>query len=212
MEEAAIDPEWPGGAGDPAPPLGADQSEWPAGAIDPELPASAYMVLAMVRDGFKTGYLIKQRVERVASFFWSASYGQIYPELRRLEVLGLLASHEAHVSGRTRREYELTPTGAESLQRWLEQPAQPTLWLRDEAMLRMMLVDWDDRELTLQNLLRLRRLALARLEVVRARTPQRARGQMIQDYGVHLLEATLSWCDRAEAWLREPPERDRSGQ
>ena len=212
MEDNAFGPAWPTGAGDPEPPLGADQPGWPAGAIDSELPPSAYMVLAMIRDGFNTGYRIKQRLERVASFFWSASYGQIYPELRRLEALGLLASREARVSGRTRREYALTPAGGDRLQWWLAQPAQPSLWLRDEAMLRMMLVDWDDRELTLQNLLQLRRLALARLEVIRARTPPPGRGEMIKELGVHLVQATLSWCDQAEAWLRQPPQRRRSRQ
>jgi DNA-binding PadR family transcriptional regulator len=208
MDET-VDPTWPMGAGDPGPPFGADQPGWPDRAIDRELPPSAYMVLAMIREGFNTGYRIKQRLERVASFFWSASYGQIYPELKRLEALGLLASREARVSGRTRREYELTTSGADRLQWWLTQPAQPSLWLRDEAMLRMMLVDWDDRELALQNLLQLRRLALARLEVVGARTPPQERGRMIKDLGVQLLQATLNWCDQAESVLRQPPRRSR---
>ena len=55
------------------------------------------MAMAMVRDGINTGYPIKQMLEQVASFFWSASYGQIYPELRRLEAAGLLAGREVTV-------------------------------------------------------------------------------------------------------------------
>ena len=32
-----------------------------------------------------SGYDIKAIVDRSTRFFWAASYGQIYPELRRLE-------------------------------------------------------------------------------------------------------------------------------
>ena len=77
----------------------------------PELGPSAYMAMAMVRDGINTGYAIKQMLERVASFFWSVSYGQIYPELKRLEAAGLLAGREVKSSGRLRREYSLTALG-----------------------------------------------------------------------------------------------------
>ena len=105
------------------------------------------MGLAMIRDGFNTGYAIKQRLDGVASFFWSASYGQIYPELRRLEALGLITGREVQVSGRLCRGYALTAAATDQLQRWLARLARPSLRLRDEALLRMMVVDWEDHEL-----------------------------------------------------------------
>ncbi len=76
-----------------------------------ELTPSAYMVLAMIRDGYDTGYRIKQYLERAASFFWSVSYGQIYPELRRLEAAGLVTGRDLTSTGRRRREYSLTASG-----------------------------------------------------------------------------------------------------
>src|SRR4051794_13400772 len=117
-----------------------------------ELSPSAYMVLAMVRDGFATGYLIKRYLERAAAFFWSISYGQIYPELRRLEAAGLITGHDETVNGRRRREYSLTPPGRAALREWLAHPVPPSTFIRNEAMLRLMLVDWDDRELLSVNL------------------------------------------------------------
>ena len=39
----------------------------------------------MLALGARTGYEIKNAVDRSTRFFWAASYGQIYPELRRLE-------------------------------------------------------------------------------------------------------------------------------
>src|SRR2546430_17453275 len=62
-----------------------------------------------------SGYDIKAIVDRSTRFFWAASYGQIYPELRRLEDEGLIKGRDAPNGGRTRRGYELTADGREAL-------------------------------------------------------------------------------------------------
>ena len=53
-----------------------------------ELSKTAYVILGMLRMGKRTGYEIKALVDRSTRFFWAASYGQIYPELKRLETAG----------------------------------------------------------------------------------------------------------------------------
>lgn len=172
--------------------------------LSDDLAPSAYMVMAMIRDGFNTGYRIKQFIERAASFFWSVSYGQIYPELRRLETAGMVTGRDLTSSGRRRREYSLTATGATELQRWLADPADPSLWLRNEGLLRLMLVDWEDRELVRKNLGELRQMSVDRLETISELVPPRERGRVIQELGVRLLEETVRWCDETDAALRPP--------
>ena len=81
--------------------------------------SSAYMAMAMIGGGATTGYAIKQGLERVATFFWTASYGQIYPDLRKLEAAGLITGRDRSSGGRQRREYALTDEGEAELQRWL---------------------------------------------------------------------------------------------
>ncbi len=157
--------------------------------------------MAMIRDGFDTGYAIKQFIERAAAFFWSVSYGQIYPELRRLEGAGMVVGHDVTESGRRRREYSLTADGKAELERWLADPAEPTWWMRNEGMLRVMLVDWSDAEILSKNLDEMRRMSVARLETVRALEPPRERGRRLQELGVRLLEETIRWCDETEADL-----------
>jgi DNA-binding PadR family transcriptional regulator len=166
-----------------------------------DLAPSAYMVLAMIRDGFDTGYRIKRFIEKAAAFFWSVSYGQIYPELRRLEDAGLISGRDVTESGRRRREYSLTAAGRNELRRWLADPAEPTMWLRNEGLLRLMLVDWDDRAMVRKNLADLRRMSVERLETIRSLEPPRERGRRIQALGVRLLEDTVRWCDETEAAL-----------
>lgn len=173
-------------------------------ALEPDLAPSAYMVMAMIRDGYDTGYRIKQFLERAASFFWSASYGQIYPELRRLEAAGMVTGRDVTSSGRRRREFSLTASGARELRRWLGAPAEPAVWLRNEGLLRLMLVDWEDRDLVRKNLREMRRMSADRLETMNALVPPRERGRRIRELGVRLLEETVSWCDETEAALGPP--------
>jgi DNA-binding PadR family transcriptional regulator len=162
------------------------------------------MVMAMIRDGYDTGYRIKQFIERAASFFWSVSYGQIYPELRRLEAAVMITGKDVTSSGRRRREYSLTQAGSSELRRWLGDPAEPAMWLRNAGLLRLMLVDWDDDpELIRKNLAELRRMSAERLETIAELVPPRERGRRIQELGVRLLTETVAWCDDTEAGLSD---------
>jgi PadR family transcriptional regulator AphA len=95
----------------------------------------------MIRLGRKTGYEIKQLVDVSARFFWSASYGQIYPELKRLEAEGLIRGEDAATNGRARRAYELTAAGEEALDGWLRSGAAPVLEMRDEGLLKLFFSD-----------------------------------------------------------------------
>ncbi|MFL5898629.1 MAG: PadR family transcriptional regulator [Solirubrobacterales bacterium] len=169
---------------------------------DADLAPSAYMLMAMIRDGYDTGYGIKRFIERAASFFWSVSYGQIYPELRRLESAGMIRGRDVTENGRRRREYSLTAAGKGELRRWLADPAEPAMWMRNEGMLRLMLVDWEaDPELVRKNIAEYRRMTADRLEAIRALEPPRDRGRRIQDLGTRILEETVRWCEETEADL-----------
>ena len=169
----------------------------------PELSPSAYMALAMVGGGASTGYAIKQGLERVAGFFWTASYGQIYPDLKRLEAAGLIDGREESGGGRLRRVFTLTERGESELRRWLSEPAEPAVWVRHEGIMRLMIVDWDDRELAIKNVAELRRTSEQRLELIGELEPPLERGRRIQDLGTRVLRETIAWCDETEAFLRD---------
>src|SRR5436305_10055931 len=101
------------------------------------LTPTAYVILGMIRLGRATGYEIKQLVDVSTRFFWAASYGQIYPELRRLEEQGLVASEGDPQGGRQRRSYALTEDGERALDAWLGSAAPLTLEMRDEGLLKL---------------------------------------------------------------------------
>src|SRR5215212_3732598 len=94
------------------------------------LSATAKVALGMIRLGKRTGYEIKQLVDVSTRFFWAASYGQIYPELRRLEDDGLIRGEDASTNGRQRRRFELTAKGDQALDEWLQADAAPAFEMR----------------------------------------------------------------------------------
>jgi PadR family transcriptional regulator AphA len=98
------------------------------------------VVLGLLALRSRSGYDIKTVVDRSTRFFWAASYGQIYPELKRLEEEGLVKGEDRPNGGRCRRVYELTAAGHEALMEWLL-GATTTVELRDESLLRLFFAD-----------------------------------------------------------------------
>jgi DNA-binding PadR family transcriptional regulator len=107
------------------------------------------VVLGLLATRPLSGYDIKTIVDRSTRFFWAASYGQIYPELKRLEHEGLIAGEDASNGARGRRVYELTPAGREALRAWLL-GTTTTVELRDESLLRLFFADALPRDEALQ--------------------------------------------------------------
>ena len=72
-----------------------------------------------------TGYDIKQLISISTSFFYNASYGSIYPILRRLEKRGLVKSREVIEGRKVKVVYSITDDGRKEFLDWLEKPAAP---------------------------------------------------------------------------------------
>src|SRR3954466_4223432 len=106
-----------------------------------ELNKTSYVILGMLRLGRHTGYDIKQLVDVSTRFFWAASYGQIYPELTRLEELGLVRGKADSSNGRRRRSYELTRSGERALHDWLTSEDELHIELRHEGALKFFFSD-----------------------------------------------------------------------
>ena len=100
-----------------------------------ELSPTGRVICAMLSIGRRTGYDIKALVDKATRFFWATSYGQLYPELKRLEADGLIRASEPE-GGRRRTEYELTESGEAALQEWLTSSDELVYEVRDEGLLK----------------------------------------------------------------------------
>ena len=107
------------------------------------------VILGLLAGGPRSGYDVKAIVDRSTRFFWAASYGQIYPELRRLEREGLIAGEEVPNGRRRRRVFRLTEEGREAFLGWLR-GSETTIELRDESLLRLFFADALPREQALE--------------------------------------------------------------
>jgi DNA-binding PadR family transcriptional regulator len=99
-----------------------------------ELSATAKVILGMLAARPRSGYEIKQLVDSSARFFWAASYGQIYPELKKLEKAGLIAGDDSSRGARQRTTFRLTAEGRRAAREWIRRPPE-VLETRDEGLL-----------------------------------------------------------------------------
>ena len=101
-----------------------------------ELSATAKVILGLLAMRPRSGYEIKTFVDDSTRYFWPASYGQIYPELRRLAEAGLVEGTDSPTGGRQRTIYKLTKAGRTALRDWHSQPAEHFDY-RDEGLLKL---------------------------------------------------------------------------
>jgi DNA-binding PadR family transcriptional regulator len=173
----------------------------------PPLTSTGRVILGMIALGRQTGYDIKQVVDKSTRHFWAASYGQIYPELRRLEQQGLVRGQSDPRGGRARTVYELTPAGEDALNGWLEPAPEPMFEVRDEGMLKLFFSDVGTAEQRIDNLRAMRdahRRTVAQLEGLAANAEHMGTGpRMTLELGLGLHRWILDWCDTAERRLQD---------
>jgi PadR family transcriptional regulator AphA len=101
------------------------------------LSATSYVVLGMLATQRRaTSYEMKKRVAASIGHVWSFPHAQLYTEPARLASAGLV-EEEREGKGRNRRYYRMTPTGKAALHRWLIQPVNDQIEIRDPGLLRL---------------------------------------------------------------------------
>ena len=175
-----------------------------------ELSKTSYVILGMVATRPHTGYEIKAIVDHSTRFFWAASYGQIYPELKRLEQAGLLEGSSEDQGGRRRRAYSITPEGRRVLEEWVSSGGPLHMELRHEGLLRFFFADTvspekqaellrtmrAEHERTRDELIAIRPKAEAAREERGKRTPL-----MTLEFGIAYNEFIVDWCLEREREL-----------
>ncbi len=81
-----------------------------------------YIIIGMVLDNSLTGYDIKKYIENGIGIFYKASFGTLYPALKRLEEKGLLNMTEQMQGNRQKKLYVATDVGKKTFYEWLSSP------------------------------------------------------------------------------------------
>ncbi len=81
-----------------------------------------YIVLGMLLNEDLTGYELKKKIEAGVGVFYRASYGSLYPGLKRLTSDGHLLMYEKPYGNRKKIFYQITAEGEKFFNAWLVSP------------------------------------------------------------------------------------------
>jgi PadR family transcriptional regulator, regulatory protein AphA len=162
-----------------------------------------YVVLGLLSESPLTGYQIKRLIDLRFRFFWSESYGQIYPTLGALKTDGLIDEITAALPhNRSQRTYGITTAGVEALQHWLRQPVVRET-VRLEILLKMYFSHMVDSGVMIDHLwqfqqkhekeLKVLRLVEKELKVIIDADPNHAYVLRVVDLGKKVNEAYVQW-------------------
>jgi PadR family transcriptional regulator AphA len=177
-----------------------------------ELSNTSYVILGMLRKSPKSGYEIKAQADVSTRFFWAISYGQIYPELKRLAEAGLIEGEADPGNGRQRRVYSIAPLGEEALHEWLTRSGDLHSELRHEGVLRFFFADAldHDERVALLHAMRAKHARLREELVQIAPAAEEASGKggnslslLTLETGIAYQEFFVDLCDRLERRLAE---------
>ena len=174
---------------------------------------SKYAILGMLSICPMSGYDIKKRIEGSISNFWSESYGQIYPILKRLVSEQFVTKTVERQSGKPDRHvYALTERGRKELQRWLTEGIVPKVE-RNELLLRLFFGEEAAVTVSIEHVEKYKELQLQLLEKYSA-IEKEIKATYVNDsnlpywlmtlrYGQHVSQALFHWCDETLVTLNK---------
>ncbi|MBC8379601.1 MAG: PadR family transcriptional regulator [Planctomycetes bacterium] len=164
-----------------------------------------------------SGYDIKKTIEQSIGHFWSESFGQIYPILKKLVDEKLATQNAETPKGKLNRNiYTLTDKGLKELREWLSAPANTDM-VRSEFVLKFFFGKQVKIKDNIRHVERERTRAIETSETlkeIKAILTKQKGGQpnlsypvMTLNYGIHSTEATIKWCDETLRVLYKSVER-----
>jgi DNA-binding PadR family transcriptional regulator len=95
------------------------------------------VILGFLYDEPMSGYDIKQMMENSVSYFFDASFGAIYPALRKMEKEGLVEKQVVQQEGKPNKNlFVVTENGKQQFLDYLNSPINPTI-TRSDILIRI---------------------------------------------------------------------------
>jgi PadR family transcriptional regulator, regulatory protein AphA len=175
--------------------------------------SSTQAILGLLSIEPMSGYELGQNIRASVGHIWSESYGQIYPNLKKLATAGFVSSKEEKQKGKPSRHiYSITQKGRDQLTAWLEIPPQPEI-PRNEMLLKLffgsqvpasVLIAYVERMVVEHRALLEKFTRIEREEIAEHRDRAEATfWRMTARYGQLEMEAHLLWAEETLAALRK---------
>lgn len=175
-----------------------------------------FAILGMLTLRPMSGYEIRQLMSQSIAHFWSESYGQLYPSLKKLEAARLVIKRTEPGQKRDKHIYTITPAGREKLQVWLEEAPRPQP-PRSELLLKLFILSPTAAETSMEHVARARNRAIEDLRLLgyveekirseHAGHPQLQQWLYTLSFGRHRVEAVVRWADEVLSDLTPTPQQ-----
>lgn len=170
------------------------------------------VILGLLAHEDLTGYEIKKRMDTTLHYFWSASYGSIYPTLKELLSQDFVDVREETKQGRKKQIYHMTNLGSNYLKEWLSKPVLKDE-LRYETLLKLFFGKEVGKEQTLQHITAFQQHIQSELPYLymakKTLTSYISEDEthryylLTVEFGIQSYEAYLRWCKTACNVLKE---------
>ena len=164
--------------------------------------SSMEVLLGLLTVESMSGYDLGQTIRQSIGHFWNESYGQIYPNLKKLAAEGFVTAKIERQKGRPDRHiYSITKKGRERLAKWLAVLPQPEI-PRNEVLLKLFFGAQNSPEVSIEYLERMveaERGLLERFKQIHAainttkQYPDTPYWKMAARFGEIEIEAHLRW-------------------
>jgi DNA-binding PadR family transcriptional regulator len=169
-----------------------------------------FVILGLLSHESLTGYEIKKRMDTTCKFFWSASYGSIYPTLNSLVYDGMVTKLETTDNGRDKVIYTITDIGKEYFKKWLTLPVTKDE-LRFETLLKVFFGGEIGSNITLDHVYNFEAKIKSELQFLQGTVHELTKIQDDEEahkyflltamFGKRIFEAYLEWCEEARKIL-----------
>lgn len=102
-----------------------------------------YILLGMLMEGTMSGYDLKKTIDSTVGTFYKASYGSLYPALKRLADKDMVSLTETD-NNKNKKLYTLLPSGQQAFLEWLSGPIQAG---RNEQLIRIFFFDYLEEDI-----------------------------------------------------------------
>jgi DNA-binding PadR family transcriptional regulator len=170
-----------------------------------------HVILGFLLEEPMSGYDLKGKIENSVSYFFDASFGAIYPALKRLEKEKLIYKQIIQQDGKPNKNlFAITEQGREEFLRYIESPLHPTL-IRSDLLIRIFFGRHTSREKLIEWLLVEKQRASRQAEHLKSlneKYPEMDRYRKITLlYGIDEAQFTLEWINKELASLEKEEER-----
>ena len=182
--------------------------------------SSMEVLLGLLSIERMSGYDQGQTIRASVGHFWNESYGQIYPNLKKLAAGEFVSSKLERQEGRPDRQvYSITRKGRERLIKWLAVPPQPEI-PRNELLLKLFFGEQVPAQILIGYVEHMAGQHSAFLEILKqaeqqgidanAKYPGAPYWQMAVRFGQMEMQAHLAWAEETLAELNKLARKQRS--